>query len=82
MNKIYLKIKRKFKMYFVVCDGLFRYKFCLDVIYNVNLIRWCSSLNREIYNIGRCEMGFNLYDECICMCIYIYKECNIFVMIY
>lgn len=53
MNKIYLKIKRKFKMYFVVCDGLFRYKFCLDVIYNVNLIRWCSSLNREIYNIGR-----------------------------
>lgn len=58
MNKIYLKIKRKFKMYFVACDGPSRYKLCLDAIHNVNSIRRCSSSNREIYNTGRREMGF------------------------
>lgn len=49
MNKIYLKIKRKFKMYFVACDGPSRYKLCLDAIHNVNSIRRCSSSNKEIY---------------------------------
>lgn len=42
MNKIYLKIKRKFKMYIVACDGPSRYKLCLDAIHNVNSIRRCS----------------------------------------
>lgn len=68
MNKIYLKIKRKFKMYIVACDGPSRYKLCLDAIHNVNSIRWCSSSKREIHNTGRREMGFNSYDERTCTC--------------
>lgn len=82
MNKIYLKIKRKFKMYFVACDGPSRYKLCLDAIHNVNSIRRCSGSNREIYNTGRREMGFNSYDERICTCTHTHKERNTPAMIY
>lgn len=82
MNKIYLKIKRKFKMYIVACDGPSRYKLCLDVIHNVNSIRRCSSSNREIYNTGRREMGFNSYDERTCTCTHTHKERNTPAMIY
>lgn len=82
MNKIYLKIKRKFKMYCVACDGPSRYKLCLDAIHNVNSIRRCSSSNREIYNTGRREMGFNSYDERTCTCTHTHKERNTPAMIY
>lgn len=82
MNKIYLKIKRKFKMYFAACDGPSRYKLCLDAIHNVNSIRRCSSSNREIYNTGRREMGFNSCDERTCTCTHTHKERNTPAMIY
>lgn len=82
MNKIYLKIKRKFKMYFVACDGPSRYKLCLDAIHNVNSSRRCSSSKREIHNTGRREMGFNSYDERTCTCTHTQKERNTPAMIY